>query len=113
MRRTFRRARSAAREQLKYIFARQPRRASDVLPSDSDFIDVNTLLTTLSVEDLNRTSEEYYRQHPDLVGTSADRSRLRTRAPASRVTTGRVRHVLFCDRRAPSRRVPDGLRSGE
>jgi hypothetical protein len=67
MRQTFRRARSAAREQLKYIFARQPRRASDVLPSDSDFIDVNTLLTTLSVEDLNRTSEEYYRQHPDLV----------------------------------------------
>jgi SAM-dependent methyltransferase len=34
--------------------------------ADGDFIDVNTLLKSLSVEDLNRTADEYYRQHADL-----------------------------------------------
>ena len=44
----------------------------EIVPSappadETDFIDVRTLLSTLSVEELNRTSDEYFRQHDDLV----------------------------------------------
>jgi SAM-dependent methyltransferase len=56
-----------AREQLRLILGRQtippPAPASD----DADFIDVRTLLATLSVEELNRTSDQYFRQHDDLA----------------------------------------------
>jgi SAM-dependent methyltransferase len=34
---------------------------------DADFIDVRTLMTKLSIEELNRTSDEYFRHHTDLA----------------------------------------------
>ncbi len=57
---------SSARDHLKYIFAGRPL-APPPDASGADFIDVKTLLTTLSVEALNRTADEYYRQHDDLA----------------------------------------------
>ena len=33
----------------------------------ADFIDVRTLMTNLSIEELNRTSDEYFRHHTDLA----------------------------------------------
>jgi len=57
----------SAREQLRMILGRQT-----ILPpvppsDDADFIDVRTLMATLSVEELNRTSDEYFRHHTDLA----------------------------------------------
>jgi len=56
-----------ARDHLKYVFERQRAAVPEPPASDGDFIDVNTLLASLSVEDLNRTSDEYYRLHSDVV----------------------------------------------
>lgn len=55
-----------AREQLRLILGRQAI-LPPAPPDDGDFIDVRTLLSTLSVEELNRTSDEYFRQHDDLA----------------------------------------------
>lgn len=55
-----------AREQLRLILGRQE--IAPLAPADDgDFIDVRTLLATLSVEELNRTSDDYFRQHDDLA----------------------------------------------
>jgi SAM-dependent methyltransferase len=60
-------ARSAgARDQLRLILGRHEIPPPPPPPADPDFIDVKTLLTTLSLEELNRTSDEYFRQHEDL-----------------------------------------------
>jgi hypothetical protein len=56
-----------AREQLRLIMGRQEIVPSAPPADETDFIDVRTLLSTLSVEELNRTSDEYFRQHDDLV----------------------------------------------
>ena len=57
----------AARDHLKYVFERHRSSVTEPPAADGDFIDVNTLLASLSVEDLNRTSDEYYRLHADLA----------------------------------------------
>jgi SAM-dependent methyltransferase len=55
----------AAREQLRLILGRQEIQPFAPPADQTDFIDVRTLLSTLSVEELNRTSDEYFRQHDD------------------------------------------------
>ena len=56
-----------AREQLRLILGRQAIPPPAAPADETDFIDVRTLLATLSVEELNRTSDEYFRQHDDLA----------------------------------------------
>ncbi|HUK34509.1 MAG TPA: class I SAM-dependent methyltransferase, partial [Vicinamibacterales bacterium] len=62
-----------AREQLRLILGRQstpPPSASALVENaehDPHFIDVRTLMATLSVEELNKTSDQYFRQHSDLA----------------------------------------------
>jgi SAM-dependent methyltransferase len=55
----------AARDQLRYILARRQLPAPPAASDTPDFIDVNTLLETLTVEELSRTAEEYFQHHPD------------------------------------------------
>jgi SAM-dependent methyltransferase len=55
-----------AREKVRLALGRQA--IVGPAPADAaDFIDVRTLMATLSVEELNRTSDEYFRQHQDLA----------------------------------------------
>ena len=53
----------AARAQLRFILARQPLPDPPPVAPDPDFIDVRTLLETLTVEQLARTAEEYSQRH--------------------------------------------------
>jgi SAM-dependent methyltransferase len=58
----------SAREQLRMVLGRQTALPAAPTPSDEgEFIDVRTLMKTFSVEELNRTSDEYFRQHTDLA----------------------------------------------
>ena len=59
---------ASAREQLRLILGRQAIPPPAAADDDSEFVDVKTLLTTLSIEELNRTSDEYFRQHGDITG---------------------------------------------
>lgn len=53
----------SAREQLRRALARQSYLDPPVEPNAPDFIDVKKLLTTLTVEELSRTAEEYFQRH--------------------------------------------------
>lgn len=58
----------SARDHLKFVLAvlaQQPDPTTEPAAA-ADFIDVKKLLATLTVDELNRTSDEYYRQHSDL-----------------------------------------------
>ena len=55
-----------ARDQLRRVLARTPAPPLPPVPDDPDFIDVRTLIETLSVEQLSRTAEDYFQQHPDV-----------------------------------------------
>lgn len=60
-------ARSAsAREQLRRALAREAHVDLPAEPDAADFIDVKKLLTTLTIEELSRTAEEYFQRHDDV-----------------------------------------------
>jgi len=56
----------SAREQLRLILGRESF-APPLPPDDPEFIDVRTLLTTWTIEELNESADEYFRLHPDVV----------------------------------------------
>lgn len=55
----------AARDQLRLILARQKLPPLAAEPEGPDFVDVRTLLKTLTVEQLARTADEYFERHAD------------------------------------------------
>ncbi len=55
---------SRVRDQWRYVVGRRPL-LPPPRPDTADFIDVRTLMATLSVEELARTADEYFRQHED------------------------------------------------
>jgi len=56
----------SARSQLRRILARRSAPPLPPAPDGPDFIDVRTLLETLTVEELSRTAEEYFQKHPEI-----------------------------------------------